>query len=379
MHVARSAKSRSLLIFHPAGVFFALAAFMAAMLPWVWLLPLDDPQLAHVRLGLFGFGGLAISGYIMTAQKAWTGRPFPVSPLVLGALAFASRLVSLLFPADAWPMLLLALPVALFIMVPVLRAKRWDKVPLAMVPLLLVWAEVMLLQQRDLAGVLPVAISVLIFIVGGRVVPSFTAEARRRLGLGDLRRPLLWMAVVLLMIGLLDGGAIGTLALVAAMLWVMTCSIDGFGLGRANRMLSLGYAGLLPGLLAVVAARFGLVPHLVQVHALTMGTMGAMILAIASRVTMLRSEYTEIQPRRRHWYALGLIFGSAVARAFAEVSEQAPLCLLVAGTLWSAAWIVFLSAHVQALMKPAPFPLLSAKRPRQFVGEHVDANPARLP
>ncbi|WP_312796311.1 NnrS family protein [Tianweitania sp.] len=378
MHVARSTEGRSLLIFYPAGVFFALSAFMAAMLPWVWLLPLEDPQLAHVRLGLFGFGGLAISGYIMTAQKAWTGRPLPVSPLVLGALALASRLVSLLFPGDAWS-ILLSLPVALFILLPVLRARRWDKVPLAMVPLLLVGAEVMLLQQRDLAGILPVAIMVLVFIVGGRIVPSFTADARRRVGLGDLHRPPLWMAVVLLLIGLLDEGTIGTLALVAAMLWVMTCSIDGLGLGRANRMLSLGYAGLLPGLLAVVAARFGLVPHLVQVHALTMATMGPMILAIASRVTMLRSENTELQPRRRHWYALGLIFGSAVARALAEVSEQAPLCLLVAGVLWSAAWIVFLSAHVQALMKPAPFPLLSAKRPRTFVGEHVHAIPARLP
>ena len=52
---------------HPAGVFFALAGALAAALPWVWLLPVDDPGLAHVRLGIFGFGGAAVTGYILTA------------------------------------------------------------------------------------------------------------------------------------------------------------------------------------------------------------------------------------------------------------------------------------------------------------------------
>ncbi|MBN9547898.1 MAG: NnrS family protein [Alphaproteobacteria bacterium] len=61
------------LIFHPAGVFFALAAVVAAVLPWLWLLPLTDPGQAHVRLGIFGFGGMAVSGYLLTAQRAWTG------------------------------------------------------------------------------------------------------------------------------------------------------------------------------------------------------------------------------------------------------------------------------------------------------------------
>ena len=62
MGAGKGAGSRPLLAFHPAGVFFALAALMPAALPWLWLLPLADPRLAHVRLGLFGFGRAAGCG-----------------------------------------------------------------------------------------------------------------------------------------------------------------------------------------------------------------------------------------------------------------------------------------------------------------------------
>lgn len=361
-------KSRSLLVFHPAGVFFALAALMAAALPWLWLLPLEDTRLAHARLGLFGFAGTAICGYVMTAQKAWTGRRFPVPALSIGALVLGARLASLGFPGALWPVALLSLPAALAILWPVLRARRWDKAPLATVPLVLVAAEAMLLDRPDLAGLLPMAIAALVFIVGGRLVPSFVAEARRRRGLGALRRPPLWPGGVLLGAGLLLESPVGTLALLAAMPWVFVHSLDGLRLGQANRMLCLGYAGLVPGLLAITAARSGMVPQLVAVHALTMATMGPMILAVAARVTMRRPAGAALLPRRRHWAALGLVLGAAVARALAELPGQAPVWLTVAGIGWSAAWMLFLSAHLPALLKPSPFPLLSAQRVEPSAG-----------
>ncbi len=122
--VEEAGENRRLLIYHPAGVFFALAAAIAVTLPWLWFLPLEDPWLAHVRLGLFGFGGIAISGYIMTAQKAWTGRAFPVPALLAGGLALGGRLASLGFPAHLWPIILFSLPVAIMVAWPVLRWLR---------------------------------------------------------------------------------------------------------------------------------------------------------------------------------------------------------------------------------------------------------------
>ena len=355
-------KSRLLLIFHPAGVFFALAAFTAAALPWLWLLSLEDPRLAHARLGLFGFAGTAICGYVLTAQKAWTGRQPPMPALFMAALALGARLTSLGFPRDLWPLMLLSLPVALMIPWPVFQARRWDKVPLAMVPLMLVAAEAWLLDRPDLAGLLPVAITTLVFIIGGRFVPSFVTEARRRRGRGALERPPLWLGSALLGAGLLQEGILGMLALIAAMLWVVVHSLDGLRLGQANRMLCLGYAGLVPGVLAIAAARSGMVPQLVEVHGLTMATIGPMILAVAARVTMRRPAGAELQPRRRHGGGLGLVFCAAVARVLAELPGQTPIWLTVAGIGWSAAWMLFLTAHLPALLKPAPFPVLSAMR-----------------
>lgn len=368
MRVEGAGKKRSLLIFHPAGVFFVLAAVIAAVLPWLWFIPLADPRQAHIRLGLFGVGGLAICGYVMTAQKAWTGRAFPVPALFTGALALGARLASLGSPMTLWPLFLFSLPVALMILWPVLRARRWDKVPLAMVPLMLVAAEAILLHGWDIAGLLPMALAILIFIVGGRLVSSFAAEARRRRGLAALREPPLWLGCLILAVGLLSGGSMGMLALFATALWIIARSVFGFRLGQANRMLCLGYAGLAPGVLAIAAARSGLIPQLVQVHVLTMATMGPMILAIAARMTMRRSESAELLPHRRHWAALMLIFGAAIARGLAELPGQTPNWLAAAGLGWSAAWILFLSVHIQALMQPAPFPLLSAERaPRPMV------------
>lgn len=117
----------------------------------------------------------------------------------------------------------------------------------------------------------------------------------------------------------------GTLALLAAVPWVAVHSGDGLRLGQANRMLCLAYAGLVPGLLAVAAARSGMVPQLVAVHALTMVSMGPMILVVAARVRMRRPAGAALQPRRRHWVALGFVWGAAVARTLAELPGQAPV------------------------------------------------------
>src|SRR5690606_10236928 len=91
-------RRRELLLFHPAGVFFVLSTAAAALLPWLWALSLRDPLQAHVRLGIFGFGGVAVLGYLLTAQRAWTGLDAPLPALVLVALAAAARIIALLCP-----------------------------------------------------------------------------------------------------------------------------------------------------------------------------------------------------------------------------------------------------------------------------------------
>jgi len=128
-------------------------------------------------------------------------------------------------------------------------------------------------------------------------------------------------------------------------------------------MLCLGYAALAAGLLGIVATRLGILPPLAQVHLLTMGTMGSMVAAVAARVSMRRIEDIGLVPLTRHWIALWLIFAATAARCLAEMLTPHHNALMItAGILWSAAWLLFLSAHLAALGHPAPFPLLSAER-----------------
>lgn len=358
---------RSLLIFHPAGVFFALAAVTAIALPWLWLLPLEDTRLAHIRLGIFGFGGLAVSGYLLIAQKAWIGRDAPVPALALGVLALGARVAALYAPKSIWPVLLPSLAIALVILWPVLRARRWDKVPLAMVPLALTVVEAALVDLRVQPAMLSIGMAALILVVGGRAVPAFLTEDRRRRGLMRQPPPMFWPGPAMLAAGLILEGLAGVIALAGVALWVVHRVRNGLWAGRANQMLCLGYAGLVPGLLTIAAERTSLIPPLVVVHLLTMGAMGPMILAVAARVAMQRSTGAELLPCRRHWGALCLIFVATAARGVAELTPQPDPWIITAGIGWSAAWTLFLSAHLPALAQPAPFPLLSAARLTQPV------------
>jgi uncharacterized protein involved in response to NO len=356
--------SRNQLIFHPAGVFFALAAIIAAILPWLWLLPLTDSGQAHVRLGIFGFGGIAVSGYLLTAQRAWTRRDAPLPTLGLAGLALGARMLALAEPQSIWLVCLPLSVVALSILTPVLQARCWSKVPLALVPLGLVIAEVALIKQQIPATALPLAMSALIMAVGGRMITAFLSEEHRRRRLPQRPAVPVWPGIIMLGLGTLSSGAMGTLALAFTVLWVLHRTWDGLGAWPANQMLCLAYAALAAGLLGIAAERLGLLPPLAQVHLLTMGAMGSMIAAVAARVTMRRIKGVGLMPLTRHWIVLWLIFAATGARCAAEITAPYGMLMIIAGIAWSAAWFLFLSTHLSALRHPAPFPLLSAGHTR---------------
>ncbi len=166
-------------------------------------------------------------------------------------------------------------------------------------------------------------------------------------------------------IGILSSGAIGTTALAITSLWVLHRAWAGVGAWPASRMLCLAYAALAAGLLGIVTARVGMLPPLVQAHLLTMGAMGSMIMAVATRVSMRRTHGKSLMPLIRHWIALWLIFAATAVRCLAEmITAHHDALMITAGIVWSAAWLLFLSAHLTALGHPAPFPLLSAERVR---------------
>lgn len=349
---------------HPAGVFFALAGVFAVTLPWLWLLPLDDPRLAHLRLGIFGFGGAAVTGYVLTAQRAWTGRDAPLPAPLLGGLCLCTRLLALLAP-DLKLALLPQGVVALAVIWPIVATRKWIRLPLAAAPMALVMAEGATVADLLTAAPLPLAMAGLILIVGGRALPRFLVAESERTGI-PFRAPMpLWTGVALATAGILLPGAVGAGLLVMTALWVGLRASGGLKAGPANQMLCLGYAGLALALLGLAAARAGLLPDLAATHLLTMGAMGPMILAFAARATMRRPAGGLLLPQRRQWLALALIAASTLARVLAERAADPAPAMTWAGLGWSAAWAVFLSVHLTALRQPTPFPVLSASRADQ--------------
>lgn len=348
---------------HPAGALFALAALMAAALPWTWLLPLADPLLAHVRLGIFGFGGTAVAGYLLTAQKAWTGREAPLPAIACGALALIARVVALAWPAAILPLALPLLAVAGAVLWPVAAARRWSRLPIASVPLALILAEIALTLGHLSAAVLPLAMAALILAVGGRIVPAFlAADAEPTAGAAGRNwcRPSIGLALVAA--GALLPVPAGPAAFGLAALWVIGRLRGAPRAGSANRMLACAYAGLAAAFVALAAARAQAIPAAAAEHIVTMGAMGPMILAIAARATMRRPPGGRLVPRLRHRLAFAALFASAAFRAGAEGAEDPALWITLAGLVWSGGWTAFLAAHLPALVRPAPFPVLSAAR-----------------
>ncbi|MCT8330519.1 NnrS family protein [Albidovulum sediminis] len=359
-------RPRAALWRHPAGVFFTLAGIMAAALPWVWILPLDDPRLAHLRLGVFGFGGAAVVGYVLTAQRAWTGQDAPLGAPVLGLLAIAARIVSLVRPEAVGALVLLLFAIALAVLWPVVIARRWWRLPLASAPLALAVAEVAVIAGHLPASPLLLAMAALILAVGGRAVPAFLAAEQ----IEAAASPRFWPGLALILAGMALAGTAwgttwGTAALALAAVWVLTRLRGASRAGAANRMLAMAYAGLCPALVVQAAAGAGAIPALAAEHLLAMGVMGPMVLAFAARATMLRPPGSGLVPRRHHWLAFALLLLAAAIRAGAEAAQAPAGWIVLSGLLWSGGWIAFLSAHLPALAHPAPFPVLSAARPAQ--------------
>lgn len=344
---------------HPAGAFFALSALVAVALPWLWLLPLEDARMTHQRLGLFGFGGAAIVGYVLTAARAWTIRRPPLPLVVLVALWSIARAAALLAPWSLWPAALPQAVLGVAVLAPVVMGRCWRRVPLAAVPLVLAGAEAGLA-----AGVLPpvalvAGLALLILLVGGRAIPAFLrTEATRRAVCQTPKRqiplwplPLLWL--------LAQTGPLRLTASLALAGLIVARVAPALRAGAANRMLALGWAMLAPAQIGLALAKPG--PSAIAAeHGLLMAAMGGTVLAFAARAAMARAPDGGLTPLPLQWSALWLLLAAAVLRALATAAPPAVMTASALG--WTLGWVLFLIAHLRALPRPAPFPVLSAAR-----------------
>ncbi|WP_374398462.1 NnrS family protein [Tabrizicola sp.] len=357
---------------------FLLASVWAALVPLVWLLPglTCDPVAWHRQELVLGFAGAAMGGYLLSALPHWLklagGEGEGISPRGTMALVLAwviGRATGGACQPDGLALVgqaLYPLGLALGLVVPVLRARVWRRLPIALAPLLLLLIGLRLrLASDSLTAVLGMAL--LVALVGGRIVPAFLlARTGDRSGRGAL--PLgarladgaLGLALVLHLSGVTES-LVGGVTLAAALGqglrmkdWALAPALRGHGdlalLVLAWLWLPLGLAMLGLGLTGAAA-----LPVATLTHALTMGLMGSMVLAVMARAWMGRA------PGR-------LVAGRATIAAFAilQLATLSRLALSEAGPAvvlpWLCAWGIMAGQCARASLRPVPHPVFSARR-----------------
>jgi uncharacterized protein involved in response to NO len=370
--------------------FFLGAAIHAALVVplwtaiWLGVLPAPGwlaPTWWHAHEMLFGTVAAAIAGFLLTASPVWAARPalagrglFALAGLWaagrLGMLAAGGLPVGLVAAVD-----LAFLPAVALVLARTLwgRAQRRNHGIVVVVAALAlanaaVHAEALGLASGWAPRALRLAVDgvvVLIVVIGGRITPAFTANALRRAGFAGEVSSAPWLdrlAIASVVgVALLDlvaprSAATGVVACAAGV--AVAARMRGWQTRRTGGdplvwSLHAGLAWVAIGLLLVGAGDLGNpVLATAGLHALTAGAMGAMILAVMTRVGLGHTGRPLVLPRG----ALGayvLVHAGAAARVASVLvpGHHAPL-LALAGALWAGAFALFAVVYAPILTRP---------------------------
>lgn len=369
--------------------FFLLAGLWAMVAVGLWVpaylghfvLPSAfDPLTWHLHEAIYGFGLAAVAGFLLTAVPNWTGR-LPIAGPRLAALALlwvAGRAACLVSAWIGWlPAMLidLAFPLLLFAMIgrEVLAGRNWKNLPpcLAVAVLALGNAAVHLQDRAEwipygFGGRLGLAVLLLLIaLIGGRIVPSFTrnwlakrGEKRVPAPFGAFDRAALLAAVAALLAWTAQphATAAGGLLLLAGLLQLIRLA-RWRGLATLAEpllaVLHLGYLWLAAGLLLLGLEILTGSPLLRgALHALAAGAAGTMILAVMTRATLGHSGRA-LTAGAGTTAAYLLLTAAVLARVLAPAFPAGELTLLAASALaWIAAFGLFLLLYAPILAGP---------------------------
>ena len=368
--------------------FYLLAAAFAAVALPVWhfapgdLLPLESYLAGaawHAHEMVFGFAAAVLTGFLLTAARAWTGLATPAGARLaaLAGLWVAGRVLVATGPAiPAIVVDCLFLPsVALAVALPVVKAHNHRNLAVAAVPALLGAAN--LLFHLDHAGLIALAranggallaldlFALLVTLMAGRVIPAFTANAvpaarpRRNLYVEIAAFGALG---ILLVAGPIDpwlpgGPWLAGVAALAALAHIVRLWLWDPAATRHEPLLwvlPLSYAWLPAALIlrALWLADAG-VPAAAAFHALGAGAMGGLMLGMMTR-SALGHTGRPLAARPVELAAYLLLHAGAAVRVFGPLAgaEAAPHALAASALLWSGAFALFLVAYWPLLTRP---------------------------
>lgn len=336
----------------------------------------------HAHEMLFGYTSAALAGFLLTAIPNWTGR-LPVSGAPLGflfAVWLAGRLAligpDLLGLGWSLGIDILFLPLLFAICLrEVVAGRKWRDLKVLAAVLALALANggyhAMIVWDDDTGLASRLAVSayvMLIGIVGGRVVPSFTRNWLAKRHATSLPAPYDCLDTAALLVGLASLGlwvvwpdhsttvivclAAGILHAARLVRWQSWQTAD----EKLVLVLHLAYAAIPIGFVAVALVPLGVLDAASALHVFTVGAIGLMTLAIMSRATrghtgmpLTASPLTAIS------YGL-LVVGAALRPSAMLLPDHYLTLVSFSGLCWMMAFALYLVEYSPAL--------LTRRRPR---------------
>lgn len=385
----RRAYAGPALFSHGFRPFFFFAALFAGLAIPVWMAAFahgyslgagGDAMAWHAHEMIFGYTGAVISGFLLTAIPNWTGRA-PVMGVPLAALfgLWVMGRIAMLLPESGLVGRLIETLFLLAILAAALRevvaGKNWRNLPVVALLASLVlanglWhAQAMGAPLDGLGQRLALStITLLMLLIGGRVIPSFTTNWMKKERLDPL--PTAFNAFDRLVLAT----SLPALAMWIAAPWsaaagaalALAAVLNLFRLARWRgwqtlreplvTVLHIAYLWIAVafGLLAASILTPGLFPGASALHALTAGAVGLLTVAVMTRATrghsgrpLLADTATVI--------VYALIFLGALMRLilpFTPLSYAAGASL--AGVTWSAGMLLFTVQYGPMLLLPRP-------------------------
>jgi uncharacterized protein involved in response to NO len=356
--------------------FFLLGSIQAGLAILVWL-PVFHGEISltsalaprdwHVHEMLYGYLPAVITGFLFTAIPNWTGRlPIRGGPLmVLVAVWILGRLGVTFSQATGWlgAMLIDASFLALVAAATtreILAGHNWRNLNVVVLVVLLLAGNVAFHLEAHFAGAADYGIRVgiavvvlLISLIGGRIVPSFTRNWLVRENPGRLPAPFGRFDIVVVVIGalalaswvvgpdsLITGAALalaGLLHLVRLARWAGERTWR----DRLVLILHVGYLFVPLGFLLNAASAFALLPSSAGTHAWMVGAAGIMTLAVMSRATLGHTgQQLSASAATQAIYAAIIVAALARICAVVEPARSEPL-LHVAALAWAIAFFGF--------------------------------------
>jgi uncharacterized protein involved in response to NO len=369
--------------------FFLAAAAWAAVGVLLWLpqyfgtltLPTAmGPLDWHVHELLYGYVAAAVAGFLLTAIPNWTGRlPVTGMPLAALALLWLSGRVAILISGAIGAVAAALIDVSFLVVIAavalreIVAGSNWRNLRVLVVLGFLIagnvvfHAEVIRLGASEYGSRIGLAaIILLITLIGGRIIPSFTHNWLARNRPGRLPAPLSRYDALCLIVGAValaawvaapTHRASGVLLMLAGILNLVRLARWAGDRTFADRLvlvLHAGFAFIPIGFLLTGAAALwpAAVPTTAGLHAWSVGGIGLMTLAVMTRATLGHTgRPLAASPATQAIYALALI--AALVRIVAAFDGSA-LLLHAAAAAWEGAFAGFVIVYGPLLIGSNP-------------------------